>query len=381
MPDEAPAHGAHGTGGRRRFKPRTQLKRTAGVIIFALIFNNLVLPQIAGARRAAELLSQVNPLLLVVAIGLQMAAFVSYSLLTRATLPAEPYLPIPTVLRIQLATKAVTNLVPGGSAAGGTLGFRLLTDAGVPSSAAGFSLATVGLGSAVVLNVVLWIALLISIPVNGFNPAYGTAALVGMLLLGAMAALVMLLLKGGDQAERVVRAIARRLPYVEEDTAARFVRQLVDRLDALLAEPALIRRSLVWAAANWIFDAASLWVFLRAFGASVGPVNLVVAFGLANVLAAIPITPGGLGVVEAVLSSTLVGFGLDRGTALLGVIAYRLAAFWLPIPLGALAYATLKVGPASLRARRLDALRDLREDAAEEAERHVWDEPVSTAED
>ena len=78
------------------------------------------------------------------------------------------------------------------------------------------------------------------------------------------------------------------------------------------------------------------------------PIDLLVAFGLANVLAAIPITPGGLGVVEAVLTSTLVGFGLDRGTAAISVITYRLAAFWLPIPLGALAYGSLKFGPGNL---------------------------------
>jgi len=44
-------------------------------------------------------------------------------------------------------------------------------------------------------------------------------------------------------------------------------------------------------------------------------------------LAAIPITPGGLGVVETVLTSALVGFGTPRGIAILGVVTYRLAKF------------------------------------------------------
>ena len=125
---------------------------------------------------------------------------------------------------------------------------------------------------------------------------------------------------------------------------------------------------------NWVLDAASLWVFLRAFGGVVNPVDLLVAFGLANVLAAIPITPGGLGVVEAVLTSTLVGFGLDRGTAAIGVVTYRLAAFWLPIPLGALAYGSLKVGPGNLaRERERHLIRRLKEDTADVANVRKWD--------
>ena len=74
-----------------------------------------------------------------------------------------------------------------------------------------------------------------------------------------------------------------------------------------------------------------------------GPDGLLVSFGLAYVLAAIPVTPGGLGVVEAVLSTTLVAFGAPSGVALLGVVSYRLVNFWLPIPLGGIAYLSLHV--------------------------------------
>jgi uncharacterized protein (TIRG00374 family) len=226
----------------------------------------------------------------------------------------------------------------------------------------------------VVLNLVLWIALVVSIPLNGFDPAYATAAIVGVVLLGAFGGLVMLLVRGREQAERIIRAVARHLPFVQEEAAARVVNQIATRLRELVADPPLLWRCLAWAVANWLLDAASLWVFLRAFGGTVLPVELVVAFGLANVLAAIPLTPGGLGVIEAVLTSTLVGFGVDRGVAAIGVVTYRLVAFWLPIPLGAVAYGTLKVGPVSLR--RLRAMRPIRrltEDAAEVVGVRKWD--------
>ena len=281
------------------------------------------------------------------------------------TLPPEPQLSLFTILRIQLSTKAVTNLVPGGSAAGSTLGYRLPHRRRRGGTAAGFSLATVGLGSAVVLNLILWVALLVSIPLNGFNPAYVSAAVVGVLLLTFAAGLVYLLIEGRDRAERVLRAIARQLPYVQEDTAARFVHQTADRPPgpgppARAGPPAaLLGRGQLDARRG------------RALGVPAGlrvtmnPINLLVAFGLAGVLASIPITPGGLGVVETALPSLLVAFGAPwhRGFA---VLTYRLVQFWMPIPLGGLSYASLKLGPLGRR-RRLAAVRDLAREAGENA--------------
>ena len=126
---------------------------------------------------------------------------------------------------------------------------------------------------------------------------------------------------------------------------------MADRLQVLLRDRRLLINALVWAAANWLFDAASLWVFLFAFGKAVFPVDLLVAYGLANILAAIPITPGGLGVVEVTLTATLVGFGVPRSIAGVGVLAWRLVNFWLPIPVGGVCYGTLRFGPEGRRAR------------------------------
>lgn len=357
-----------------KVKGAKTLKRTPLIIGFFLVFNYLVLPQLGGAREAADQLSAVNPLLLLLALSLEMASLVAYAQLTRVTLPPQPHLGMGTVLRIQMATKAVTNLVPGGSAAGATVGLRLLTQSGVSGAAAGFSLATVGLGSAVVLNLLLWLALLISIPLDGFNPVYGTAAIVGMLLMALFTALVVLLMKGQSPSVKVVRAIAGKLPLLDPDTAERFMLTLVTRLQELIDNPSLIRRGIAWAAVNWLLDAAALWVFVRAFGPTLNPVDVLVAFCLANILAVIPLTPGGLGFVEATLIATLVGFGLGRSEAAIAVVTYRLAQFWLPIPLGALSYATLRLGPRSLHhIRRAHPLRDLAEDTRDVAGVRVWD--------
>jgi uncharacterized protein (TIRG00374 family) len=78
------------------------------------------------------------------------------------------------------------------------------------------------------------------------------------------------------------------------------------------------------------------------------PIDLLVAYGLANVLAVIPLTPGGLGVIEGVLIPTLVGFHVPKGVAVFAVLAYRLVNFWLPIPIGGAAYLSLRIGPWQL---------------------------------
>lgn len=357
------------TSGRGGSASARAVKRTIIISLMLFVLFYVVIPQWGAQQDTARQLQQVNPLLLALAVGLEMAALVAYAVLTRVTLPPKPPLGLWTVFRVQLATRAVTNVVPGGSAAGGTLGYRLFTQLGIPPTAAGFSMATVGLGSAVVLNGLLWIFLIISIPLNGFKAAYVTAALVGVLLLLAAAALVWSLMEGRSRSEEVIRAIARKIPFVEEDTAARFVHQLADRLHDLAQQPELVRRGVLWAAANWLLDAASLWVFLRAFGESVDPVSLVVAFGLAQVLAAIPITPGGLGVVETALPAALTGFGVPPSIAVAGVLSWRFAQFWLPIPLGGISYLTLRFGVLSDGAVSVP-----REQLVDTAYRRVWDD-------
>lgn len=148
-----------------------------------------------------------------------------------------------------------------------------------------------------VLNLVLWLALLISIPLRGFNPLYGTAALVGVLLFAGFGTLVVLLTKGEARADRVLRSVAARIPFLEADAVSGLVGRLATRLRELSADRPLLIRAIAWAAANWLLDAASLWVFLAAFGHGhfISIDGLLVAYGLANVMAAIPVTPGASG--------------------------------------------------------------------------------------
>ena len=135
---------------------------------------------------------------------------------------------------------------------------------------------------------------------------------------------------------------------ISEDTAEQFVRTAAARLVELSRDRAVLVQAVLWATLNWLLDAAALWVFISAYGFQLGLDGLIVSFGLANVVAALPLTPGGLGLVEGVLVPTIVGFGAPRSIALLGVVSYRLVNFWLPIPAAGIAYVSLRGSSARL---------------------------------
>jgi uncharacterized protein (TIRG00374 family) len=349
----------------RRLVSKHPFRRGGLLVLLALVLEYLVLPQVAGVRRSLHLLARVNIGYVGLGVLLEVASLASYAQLTKAVLPARACR-FSRILRIDLSTLAVSHVLPGGTAGGDGLGYRLLTSEGVNGSDAGLALAVQGIGSALVLNALLWLALIVSIPVSGFNPVYATAAVVGALLLAVFAGLVFLLTKGKERAAVVIRALVGHVPFLKQGataTADRVVHEIADRVAVMTADRALLRRAVLWAAANWLFDAGSLFVFLVAFGHIENLDGLLVAYGLAYVLAAIPITPGGLGVVEAVLVPSLVGFGATRGTAIVAVIGYRLVNFWLPIPVGAGAYLSLRVTSERHAANRREELKQALDEA------------------
>jgi uncharacterized protein (TIRG00374 family) len=341
---------------RRTWAPRT-VRHLAELMVVVLIVEVFVLPEIGGTHKALHQLSHVNPFLPLAGLVAEVLALLTYFELTRTLIPPESDPGFASVSRIQLSTLALSHCVPGGNAMGYSLGYRLLTRAGVSGTDTGFALATQGLGSAVVLNVIFWLALALSLPFYGLQPVYLVAAIAGLVLMAFIAALLVLLTKGDKRAMRVVRAVSRRLRFMHPETLPRLFGQLVARVEEMGHDRRRLGRVLALAGGNWLFDAGSLFLFVGAFGHWTNPVAVLVAYGVANILAAIPITPGGLGLVEGSLIPILVGFGVPSVSASLGVLSYRLINFWLPIPVGGAAYLSLKVHPpaedqAGLAARR-----------------------------
>ena len=325
----------------RKSRLRT-LRRGAIALGTLAIVGFLILPRLGDAGRAFALLDRINPGYILFGIALEAAAVIAFAQLTRSLLPRDKTPRLSATLRMNLSTLAVNHVVPGGTVAGWALSLRLLTRMGITGTDAGFALAARGIGSTVILNLLLWIGLVVSIPLRGFDPLYLTAAIIGSLLIGGFLGLVLGLTRGERRASAIACAISRHVPFVDEAAVFRRMARITVHLRVLMADGALLVRAAGWAGASWLLSAASLGVFLAAFGHRVSADGLIVSFGIANVLAAIPVTPAGLGVVEAVLAPTLIGFGTPPGVAILGVVAYRTANFWLPIPAGGLAYLTLR---------------------------------------
>ncbi|NDB27459.1 MAG: UPF0104 family protein [Actinobacteria bacterium] len=339
----------NGAPKRRRSSGLRSTFRWAKWPIFLLVFWLFILPIVPGFGDALSKLGEVKTSWLMLGIALEFAALFSYSMLTHVALGQDAdKVSVLTLFRIQLSTRSLGSLVPGGSAASNALGFRLMTLAGANGRDAGFALATAGVGSAVVLNLILWVSLIVSIPGRGVNAFYGTAAIFGVIVMLLAGGVVLGLIDHEGRAERVTRSVAKRLRF-DPDKAGEVAVHLGERLRGLANEPGLLRKVFMWSLLNWGLDIAALFVFIRAFDGNVDVVGLVISFCLANIFASIPITPGGLGIVEGIYIPSLVGFGLSTATATVSVLSYRIVQFWLPMLVGGVCYLSLRFGRFALQ--------------------------------
>jgi uncharacterized protein (TIRG00374 family) len=330
------------------------LRRGVLVFVVLLIVEYLVVPELVGASKDLNLLGRLDAAWLAAGVILEGLSLFCYGLLTQDLLPPGSHNPgLSRLFRIDLAAAAVAHVIPAGTLGSAGIGYRLFTAEGIKGRDAAVMMATKGLGSTVVLNVLLWLSLVVSIPLAGFHPIYVTVAITGAVLMLAVGALVFGFIRGARRASRILHAIGDRIPGLSGDRLEQTMLDAANSLRALARDRHTMVMSLTWASLNWILDAASLWCFVAAFGRFVNPVEIFAAYGIANVAGALPITPAGLGVVDSVAPLLLVSFGVTRSVATLGVLGWRLVNFWLPIPAGAIAYATLKVPRGSgLKAMR-----------------------------
>ena len=349
---------ADGSGGRRGrwsrwrgWRPWVKpVRRVVLLFIVALVVEYLVVPELVGAKKDLYLLNQLNAGWAVAGVVVEVVSLFCYAVLTKVLLPPGPKPSLSRLFRIDLSAAAVAHVIPAGTLGTAALGFRLFTNEGISANDAGVMMAAKGLGSTIVLNVLLWLSLVISIPLAGFRPIYGTVAIIGTVLLAAVALVIIGVTRGTERASRILHWVGDKIPWVSGDRLEAAVRQASKTASAMAKDKRVLAWALVWASLNWLLDAASLWCFIAAFGSTVNPIELFAAYGIANVAGALPLTPGGLGVVDSAAPLLLVGFGVTRSVATLGVLAWRLVNFWLPIPVGALSYVSLKVKPGQGRA-------------------------------
>lgn len=298
----------------------------------------LVGPAVLDVFESWPAVRDLDPFLLQMIIIAQGAAFACQWVLLRITLREPRWL---NVVTSQLAATAASRVLPGGGAAANALQYTMLVRGGVAGSTAASGLTATSL---------LFTGTVFALPALALPAVLGGARIDDDLARAAWVgagALVLLVTAGAlllltDAPLRTSgRLIQRGL-----DRVRRRERPPDDLSDRLLAERDVIRdvlstswlEALLATAGRWAFDYGALLLALLAVGARPAPSAVLLAFCVAQALALIPLTPGGLGFVEAGLTGTLALAGVGAGDALVAVLAYRLAAYWLPLPVGAVAY-------------------------------------------
>lgn len=311
-------------------------RRIIFLALTALVLYGLA-PAVLEVFGAWDELDDFEPLWWIAVLGTQALSIAAFCLVQRVALPGSQWF---AVVCSNLAGGALGRVIPGGAATAAAVQFRMLSQSGLDRAriATGVTAGSILLVAALAALPILtlpFVASGLSVP----ETLAQTAAL-GGLVFAVLFGLGALLLSS----DRAIAAVGR--------FAAAIVRRVRGEATAqalpgrLVAQRDLVRRALgtrwpeavAGAAGRWILDFLTLLAALEAAGARPNLALALLAYGGAQLLAQIPITPGGLGVVEAGMTATLALAGVGAGEAAAAVLAYRLASYWLQLPAGLVAW-------------------------------------------
>ncbi len=310
-----------------------RLRRTIFWLAVTGVSIYLVFPSIVEVFGSWRQITRFSLLSLLVMAGLQAASLACLWALQWVAMHGVRWR---AVISSQLAGNALAKIAPGGGAMGSALQYKMLVRAGAPPAATVTALTAVN---------VLVFAMVLAMPVlaipsllrGGVNDTLEHTAFAGLGVFVAASALgAVLLSMDGPLAwvGRVVQRVRNRVRRGSEPLT-RLPDRLLRERDRLLATLGpRWKRALLATVGRWTFDYLTLLAALAAIGSHPRPGLVLLAFCGAQVLAQIPITPGGLGFVEAGLSAMLALAGVSAGDAVLATFAYRLFSYWLPLPLG-----------------------------------------------
>jgi uncharacterized membrane protein YbhN (UPF0104 family) len=305
-------------------------------------------PVLSGRRAelsgATAELSHLRAVWLAAAVVAELASLAAYVGLQRRLLAAGGVSLAPAPLAgITLAGNALQNSLPGGPAWSAVFAFRQFRRRGVDPVLAGWTMVAVSVVSGACLVAVALAGLALAQAQASSLDLTGVVLVVAALAVAGLVAAACVLRSGraGSVAVRAVRLSQRLLRRPAGDP-----NQIVARTGARLVAVRPSRPD--WAVAaglgvsNWLLDCAALALAFLAVRASVPWRGLLFAYGTAQLAANLPITPGGLGVVEGSLSVALVVYGGVEQSTVAAVLLYRIVSFWAVLPLGWLSWLTLR---------------------------------------
>jgi uncharacterized protein (TIRG00374 family) len=314
-------------------------RRRIVIILLLLAGTYLLLPRLAGAADALQMMRQGDGRYLLAASALQIVAILAAPYLVYQAAPAfGPALRFWDVLQVALASQFTTLFIPSAGLSGVALRVRYFGERNCPleTTLLTYALETLGFSIGIAIAVAL---ALVSLTVSGHGaPWWILGLLLGTILLGvAILSTLLANAREGDWRHAVLEWVNRvlvklgHLPLSMATIQQRLgqLRQAINALNTPL-RLRLVLTGLARAAA----DILCLQMTLLAFGQVVPLHWTTIGYGLSNVLAYLSSLPGGLVVTEASLLAILAKQGVPVAMAVAATLTYRLFAFWMPRTLG-----------------------------------------------
>lgn len=237
----------------------------------------------------------------------------------------------------QLVGNAVGLVAPGGNPGGTAVQIYLLAHGGIDAAQATTGVMAAGLINLATLFALPVLALPSIISGLGVNRGLVLATWVGFGAFAALTGLLLFMLV----ADRPIESIGRVVQAVRNFLVRRSP-PLTGLPERLSTERAAIRAALgerwgragLASAANWLLDYAVLLAALQLVGVHVSPALILIVYTATVWLAIVPLTPGGIGFVEAGLLGMLVLAGVPAGQAALATLSYRLISYVAPVAVG-----------------------------------------------
>jgi len=339
MPDEI---AAPPTGRGRNW--RRLLGGAATVIVVAAVFL-FILPRIADYRDVWDVLLDVGWAEAALLLGATVLNLVTFAPPWMVALPGLGFRP---AFMLSQASTALSMVAPAGAAVGMAGSYGLLRSWGFGSGAVALAVALTGVWNQLANLTFPIVGLALLSGVDQDHPALTTAAFIGIGVLVVVMAVFVLALSSPRRARAIgglaargatrVKGWFRRKPVKwNGESLARFRRGalgLLRRRWHVLTLATLVGHLTVF---------LLLLVCLRVVGVSESEISWIQAFAawsLVRILGALPITPGGVGIVEVGLSGALVAFGASNADAVAATLLYRALTVLPTLGLGMLAAAT-----------------------------------------
>jgi uncharacterized membrane protein YbhN (UPF0104 family) len=309
------------------------------VFTFALALH-LLAPRIAGFEKVGRAIARGSWLSIVALVVFEAASLLAYGELVRVVLRSMgERVSLGLVQRTTLVGTSLGRTLPGGTTTALAIVVNRLRRAGLDGVRSTAALATSGLLSSFVLALLLVPAVAIAIvggEHGGVALAAGLAAAAIVAVVGAIVPAVRHPEACGDAVERVLRKVVPRplWHHVDPVVAGRVAEHAVTGIRLLVNDRSALLRGLGFAAANWLLDVAALTAVAVTVGRGTPLTAILLVYVVGQLAAAIPLTPGGVGIVETAMIGSFVASGAPVDAATATVLGWRLFSYWLPILAG-----------------------------------------------